>query len=258
MSIPPVHPAALALEAAKTIGLVLQWWEMRKQGQLLAAEFEERRLLWVADMVTTWGADIANEGTLRLDSTRYLERELAKLMSALIRTPKMDVPSVLLLQVERTSLVLVDLNTLLYRELSHQISYVEGPGRDGLMVPDYQPFNEIRSLVPFEAKPGSFLDFLKKRFPGLFSHEADPFAEYLKHARRRSEFSPVENLMLELRGGIDLLESARAFPATLRTYSRKEVLAGEMGTAASLPEPPANNRLERQEESPLGEVNTSG
>src|SRR5206468_7206123 len=116
----------------------------------------------------------------------YLERELAGLMSALIRTPKMDVPSVLLLQVERTSLVLVDLNTLLYRELSHQITYIESSGRDGLMVPDYRPFNEIRSLIRVQPQPGSFFDFLKKRFPRLLSQEADPFAEYLKHARRRS------------------------------------------------------------------------
>jgi hypothetical protein len=70
---------------------------MRKQNQLLAAEFEERRSLWVADMLTTWGADIASKGTLRLDSTQYLERDLTRLLSALIKTPKMDVPSVLLL-----------------------------------------------------------------------------------------------------------------------------------------------------------------
>lgn len=58
--IPPSHPAALAIEAAKTIALVLQWWEMRKQTQLLAAEFEERRLLWVADSTqpSTWSANL--------------------------------------------------------------------------------------------------------------------------------------------------------------------------------------------------------
>jgi hypothetical protein len=238
--IPPLHPAALALHAAQDVALVLQWWEMRKQGLLSAAQFEERRLLWLADMLTTWGVDIATGGTLRLDSTWYLERELLRLMEALINTPKMDVPSVLLLQVERTSLALVVLNTLLYRELSHQLCYIEGPERDGLMVPDYQPFNEIRSLVPVSKRPGgSRFGEVKKRLPHLFS-EPDPFATYLKHAKRRSEFSPVENLMLELRGAIALLKAAQAFPPTVHTYSKDEVLGGTAGTAVRQQPSPVN------------------
>jgi hypothetical protein len=77
--------------------------------------------------------------------------------------------------------------------------------------------------------PVTFLDQIKELLPSFF-FPADPFAEYLKHAKRRSEFSPMEDLMTELRQGIALLEAARAFPPTLRTYSQKEVLAGEMGT----------------------------
>src|SRR5262245_59152359 len=93
-AIPSSHPAALIAQAMTMLGLVLIWWEMRKQNQLVAAEFEERRLLWVVDMLTVWGADIANGNTMRLDSTQYLERELSRLMHALLRTPKMDVPAV--------------------------------------------------------------------------------------------------------------------------------------------------------------------
>jgi hypothetical protein len=141
--IPEFHPAFLALGAAQTIALVLQWWEMRKQSQLMDAHFEERRSLWVADMLTTWGADIASHGTLRLDSTRYLERDLTRLLDAIIKTPKMNIPSVLLLQIDRAAMALVDLNTLLHRELSHQINSVDGPERDGLLVPDYHPLTRF-------------------------------------------------------------------------------------------------------------------
>jgi hypothetical protein len=69
---------------------------MRKQTQLMSAEFEERRLLWLADMLAVWAADIATMGTLRLDSTRYLERELTRFMHAILETPKMDAPAALL------------------------------------------------------------------------------------------------------------------------------------------------------------------
>jgi hypothetical protein len=104
----------------------------------------------------------------------------------------------------------VDLNTLLHRELSHQIDSVNSPERDGLLVPDYQPFNNIRSLTRIEKRPVTFLEAIKEFLPGFFSR-ADPFAEYLEHAKRRSEFSPVQDLMIELRQSIALLEAARNF-----------------------------------------------
>lgn len=36
------EPIGMAIEAAKAAGLLLQWWEMRKQTLLQAAQFEER------------------------------------------------------------------------------------------------------------------------------------------------------------------------------------------------------------------------
>lgn len=229
VTLPPTHPAAYAIEAVKAVGLVLQWWEMRKQGDLLAAEFEERRLLWVADMLATWGAEVAKEQTLRLDSTRYFERELGRLMTALVRTPKMDVPGVLLLQVERTSFGLVDLNRLVHGELLQEVSYPDGSRRLDTVVPDYQPFHEIRDLVPLPSRPVGFIEELKKRLPFVFASDGDPFQEYIRHAKRRCDFSPIESLMVELRAAIALLESAAQFPASIRTYSPKDLAEGAGG-----------------------------
>lgn len=143
-------------------------------------------------------------------------------------------PSVLLLQIERTSRALVDLNTLLHSELSHQIDCLDGEEREAAFVPQYRPFDAIRALVRVETRRGGLFDTIIKYFPRLFSSDTDPLAEYLKHARRRSEFGPVENVMLELRGSMALIEAARRLPPMLHSYSKKEVLSGESGTAVIL------------------------
>jgi hypothetical protein len=194
---------------------------MRKHGELLAAEFEERRLLWVADMLATWGADVARSNTLRLDSTRHLERELVRLMSALIRTPKMDVPGVLVLQIERASFALVDLNRLVHRELSQEARYPDGSPRLVPEIPDYQPFHEIRDIVPIPKRPGGVFEEIRKRLPFILASDGDPFQEYMKHAKRRSDFSPIESLMVELRAAIALLDAAARFPSSLDFHGRE-------------------------------------
>jgi hypothetical protein len=41
---PPFHPARIILNAAQVAGSFLVWWEVRKQSQISAAQFEERRI----------------------------------------------------------------------------------------------------------------------------------------------------------------------------------------------------------------------
>ncbi len=237
VGMPPIHPAFLALEAVKSVGLVLQWWEMRKHGLIVAAEFEERRVSWVSEMLSTWAADIANAGTIRRDSTCYLQRELERLMQALIKTPKMDIHSNLLLQVERTSLALVDVNELVYRELLRHYQDFGAAFQTFGNVPAYQPFNKIRGLVTRPEQPTGIFEALKRIVPKLFRSEADPFEEYLKYAKRRSDYVPVENLMLELRSSVLLLSFAAMLPATIHSYSKENILADTSGVTRLLEMP---------------------
>lgn len=237
VGMPPMHPAVLALEAVKAVGLVLQWWEMRKHGLVVAAEFEERRLSWVSEMLSTWATDVAEGGTIRRDSTCYLERELGRLMQALIKTPKMDIPATLLLRLERTSLALVDINNLVQGELRRHQQDSGAAFLPGVEVPAYQPFNKIRGLVARGEQPTGFFEALKRIVPRLFRSEVDPFEEYLKHAKRRSDYVPVENLMLELRSAALLMSFAETLPATIRSYSKEDILADNSGVTKLLDMP---------------------
>ena len=50
--------------------------------------------------------EMREEGTIRLDTRQYLERELSRLIEALNENDKIALPSALLLQIERTAKML--------------------------------------------------------------------------------------------------------------------------------------------------------
>ena len=230
-SAPPVlpgHPAVLAIEAVKAVALILQWWEMRKQTQIAAAEFEERRLAWCTDMLALWGTEIARDHTMRSDSTHYLEREVGRLMAALLQTSKMDVSSTLLLQIERASVALVDLNSLVHSELLRRdATDLRLSKSDRVGVPHYQPFHKIRRLAGPDA---NFLDVVRRALPFLFPASlSDPLQEFLERKDRRSDLAPIENLALELRSAKGILQAADQLPIAVRQYTMDQLASGGEG-----------------------------
>lgn len=136
------NPVGLLIEATKAAALVLQWWEMRKQTLLQAAQFEERRIPWLADMLFQWSGE-ARDGQVRLDTAVYFDREVSRLLDRIINSKEMDVPSSLLLQVERTAHAMVAINRLLYGQLQNAQPNFIMPGRDLPQVLDYRPFWEL-------------------------------------------------------------------------------------------------------------------
>lgn len=136
------NPVGLVIEATKAAALVLQWWEMRKQTLLQTAQHEERRIPWLADMLFQWSCE-ASEGQVRLDTAVYFDREVSRLLDKIGGTPLMDVPSSLLLQVERSAHAMVAINRLLHLELQKVNPNFTLPDRDLPRLLDYQPFWEF-------------------------------------------------------------------------------------------------------------------
>jgi hypothetical protein len=136
------NPVGLVIEATKAAALVLQWWEMRKQTLLQTAQFEERRIPWLADMLFQWSCE-ASDGQVRLDTSVYFDREVSRLMDRIVETKLMDVPSSLLLQVERSAHAMVAINRLIYGELQKEQPnfLIYGGNHPHLLA--YEPFWEL-------------------------------------------------------------------------------------------------------------------
>lgn len=136
------EPIGMAIEAAKAAGLLLQWWEMRKQTLLQAAQFEERRIPWLTDMMLQWASEI-QEGQVRLDTVTYFDREISRFLDAIRGNAQVDVPSTLLLQLERSARAMVRINSVLSSLLDEQ------EGRPNFVLKGqrlpfaYQPFVEL-------------------------------------------------------------------------------------------------------------------
>lgn len=132
------EPIGMAIEATKAAGMLLQWWEMRKQTLLQTAQFEERRIPWLADMLLQWASEI-QDGQVRLDTITYFDREVSRFLNAIREHKPVDAPSTLLLQLDRTAHAMMRLNSviesLLHENESRQDSIVSTPSSFV-----YQPF----------------------------------------------------------------------------------------------------------------------
>jgi hypothetical protein len=130
------NPIGMVIEATKAAALLLQWWEMRKQTLLQTAQFHERRIPWLSDMLLQWGSEI-QEGQVRLDTVTYFDREVSRFFDEICKSEIVDVPSTLLLQLERTANALVRINSVL----------------DSLLKKDHPNFVISGDLPPFKYKP---------------------------------------------------------------------------------------------------------
>ncbi len=130
------NPIGMVIEAAKADALLLQWWEMRKQTLLQTAQFHERRIPWLSDMLLQWGSEI-QEGQVRLDTVIYFDREVSRFFDEICKNELVDAPSTLLLQLERTANALVRINSVL----------------DSLLKKDHPNFVISGDLPPLKYKP---------------------------------------------------------------------------------------------------------
>ena len=134
----PTNPAGLIIEATKAAALIWQAWEMHQQTLLQVAQLEERRIPWLAEMLAQWSAEIG-AGQARLDTATHFDREITRLLEKLVESKLMDVPSILLLQIERCAQGMSALNRLIADELSQQKR--SDPKLPELI--EYRPFWEV-------------------------------------------------------------------------------------------------------------------
>ena len=227
-----LHPARMVLDGAQLAGAVVDWFETRKQTVLLTAEFEERRLLWCADLLATLCAEISLRGNVPADATRLLERELRRTMVALAKTSKMEVPYAFVLQCQRAARGLVQFNRVMYSELRRA-----GRESGGGPIPEYVPHDQLRALLPQVDGKTGVVESLRKALPRVFGGGDDPLSEWMRTSRKDPELVHIEDLALELRCAEELLEALEALPDTTRSPDADEEVADLAGVpllAASL------------------------
>ena len=232
------NPIGMVIEATKAAALLLQWWEMRKQTLLQTAQFHERRIPWLSDMLLQWGSEV-EDGQVRLDTVTYFDREVTRFFDEICKNELVDVPSTLLLQLERTAHALVRINSVL-----HSLIYKNHPNFTivgDLAEFDYRPFysviNNEKSINEYLSNCERFVVGVYKMFASEVTPLAAAAAIFLtgplvavgtfafwgykkmqaaeaksKEEKRIQEFSAMQALALELRSCRTLLTIASALP----------------------------------------------
>jgi hypothetical protein len=228
----PFHPAMMVLNAAQAAGSSLIWWEVRKQSQISAAQFEERRIAWLSEMLAQLYTEMREEGTVRLDTLQYLERELSRLIEALNENTKMDLPSALLLQIERTAKMLAGVNRFVRQELLRSSSHL--PSADEtLVIPAYHSYQEIES--DHAADEGVLSSALKAlgRVPSAISDSVGSVARWgiktlseLQKTDRGNEYRPLQALVFELCNAQAFLSLVREHPLAMLGQKIEELREG--------------------------------
>jgi hypothetical protein len=232
------NPIGMVIEATKAAALLLQWWEMRKQTLLQTAQFHERRIPWLSDMLLQWGSEV-EDGQVRLDTVTYFDREVTRFFDEICKNELVDVPSTLLLQLERTAHALVRVNSVLHSLIKKDHPNFTLPGHKTDF--DYRPFylvikseksiNEYLStserivvevikkmtseVTPLAAAAAIFLasplvavgTFTFWGYKKMQAAEAKS-----KEEKRTQEFSAMQALALELRSCRTLLTIASTLP----------------------------------------------
>lgn len=219
-----LHPAQLVLQGVETAATVALWWETRKQTGVMTAQFEERRLLWCADLMSTWATEVSSTGSLRLDTTRLLERELRRTMAVLTKTSKMEVPYSFVLQCQRVADALVPLNRLMYSELARTAGF----GMK-LTLPEYVPHDRLRALMPAVDSRAGVLESIRKALPFALGGADDPLTEWMRSTKKDPQLANIENLSLELRSSEELLQALEEVPDVTRDPAPEEEVADLAG-----------------------------
>ncbi|MCB1130284.1 MAG: hypothetical protein KDN05_04090 [Verrucomicrobiae bacterium] len=220
------NPVGLIIEATKAAALVLQWRELHQQTLLQAAQFEERRIPWLVDMLIQWSSE-AEMGQVRLDTSIYFDREVTRLMEKIVDSKLMDVPSSLLLQVERSARGMTAVNQLLYDQLREHAPKARGRKVKGAKLIEYKPF---WSLEGDNTKIETYLERIDRNLGilgnaalgyafGIVGVAAWRFAVWnsariaAAKKNRLEEFQSLTSLALELRSLRAQLSYAATLPA---------------------------------------------
>lgn len=134
-----VNPVETIIDLSKSAGLFLQWWEMRQQTLLQSAAFEERRIGWIADILAQLSTEL-EQGTFRLDTIHYLDREISGFLTKMKKNQSIDAPSTLLLQIERSTNLFVKFNVTINNLLLEQSQNFTLPNKNIPQPFYYQPY----------------------------------------------------------------------------------------------------------------------
>lgn len=211
--LPPVHPVSIAVEAAKIAAIYMQWWEMRKQHYLNAVQPEERRLTWVVDIMTQWFTEL-DQGTIKIDTISYFDRELSRLFSRIEENDLLDVPSSLLLQLNRTADFLVLMNRNIHMLILESGAQNQMPPAIPQSV-TYTPYYVIQK------EPEKYLTHFNTSPSGGINE--GEYRKKLKSLERRAEFNALEALSIELKSAHALLSILAGYPPTVKYYSNEEI-----------------------------------
>ena len=190
----------------------------------MAAEFEERRLLWCTDLLATLATEISSAGRLSLDVARLLERELRRTMAVLVKTSRMDLPYSFVLQCQRAARALVPLNRVMYSELIRARS-----AETTITLPEYVPYDTLRALLPPAESRGGVIESLRKALPFIFGGADDPLNDWMRSSKKDPQLVHVEDLALELRSAEELLRALESVPDTMRDPAPGEEVADLAG-----------------------------
>ncbi len=257
----PFSPVEMAIEMSKSAALFLQWWEMRKQTLLQVANFEERRITWLADILASWHSEI-QQGIIRLDTIHYLDREISRLLDKIQSNDLIDTPSSLLLQIERSANLLVMINKTVDSLIAEQNPNFILPDANIPQPFHYQPYFSIEqspqeldkyissankvidvnseskflSGVRLGAIAGSLASssltsaiigsILLWTAPKLFDVQAKMKT---KGEDRLQDFIALKNFSIELRSTNSLLRLAQKLPLSLKSYSPEEIENNDAG-----------------------------
>ena len=197
------------------------WWEVRKQTQISAAQFEERRIAWLGEMLAQLYTEIREDGTVRLDTLQYLERELSRLIEALNENDKMDIPSSLLLQIERTAKMLAVLNKFVQQGLlqgSPQLSSAD----ESVLIPQYHSYQEIESnysseegVMSSSLRALSMLSSTISESVGSAARWGIKTLSELHKTDRGNEYRPLQALVFELCNAQAFLSLVQDHPSAM-------------------------------------------
>ncbi|NWJ49132.1 MAG: hypothetical protein HXX08_25015 [Chloroflexi bacterium] len=247
----PLSPFGLALEAANSAVGFLQWWESRKSRLLQEAQYEERRIGWLADILEVWYQELDN-GEMRRDTIHYLDREVSKLVEKLEQNKLTDVPSSFLLQVERTTESLMQMNMRMDKILRESAPNFVLPDVDLPQRYEYKPYFEVLENEEIFKKyievANKIIEATSFVFLGLqFASKAfrlSPMGMVLtgvlwtapklwelvkkfnddKKNQRIQDFIALINLMVEVRSADALLSLFVKLPPVTRVYTLEEML----------------------------------
>ncbi|EKD81196.1 MAG: hypothetical protein ACD_39C01916G0005 [uncultured bacterium] len=228
--LPPLHPAQMALQTEITISSFLTWWELRRVGILQTARFEERKILWVIDILQQYCSEL-NRGEIKLDTTFYLEREISRYFQRAKDDELFEIPSSFLLQLDRFAGLQKSINGSLAAiiETTTDINNLLPGSRKPLKF-TYKPFHKTK----LEENSWETTEELWSKLEVIerVALAVAPFKPVLVNlevltdsirSKRAKDFSPMSQFYYELLWTKSLAAILKAQKETILVYKKNEI-----------------------------------